>query len=196
MKAYAIADWTGTPSPALLQRVARISRAGADLIQLRGRDIDDADLLQTADSCRASLGSGTEMIVSRRADIAAAARADGVHLPAAGLPAAAVRVVAPQLVIGRSCHSLEECRRARDEAVDYLLVGPVFHVRSKQKSAAWSAPDLDRACALGPPVFVVGGMSAERIAELAGRGIAGIAAITMYMDDEPLEEIVAEVHAW
>jgi thiamine monophosphate synthase len=42
-------------------------------------------------------------------------------------------------------------------------------------------------------VFALGGVSRENMATLKGIGLAGIAAITLFMRDEPISDILEEV---
>src|SRR5207248_78303 len=80
---------------------------GVDLVQLRERDLEAAllyDLVaQAVDDAR---GSGTRILVNDRLDVAIAAGADGVHLRADSIPAAAARSIAPDgFLVGRSIHA-------------------------------------------------------------------------------------------
>ena len=194
MKCYAIADLQAAPTEDFFERVGRLVHAGADYIQLRAKAIDDGRVLEYATRIADSFGApGTELLINGRADIALLAGADGVHLPSRGLPAAAIRQLMPEAMVGRSCHTLDECRQAAAEEVDYVLFGPVFETRSKVSGALVEISELRQAVDLGLAVFALGGLTRERVGRLKGIGLAGVAAVTMFMDDEPLEEIVREV---
>src|SRR5688500_13968870 len=100
----------GVERAALLDRLAAGARAGATMIQVRERQIDDRSLLefleQLVDAVRPS---GTAVVVNDRADLALAAGGDGVHLKSDGPPAEEVRRITPGgFLIGRSVHSEEE----------------------------------------------------------------------------------------
>ena len=56
-------------------------------VELREKDSTDRECLAWAREARETLGSAIPLFVNRRFDVALAARADGVHLPAAGLHA-------------------------------------------------------------------------------------------------------------
>ena len=82
-------------------------------------------------------GSRTRLLVNDRADIAQAARADGVHLTTRSVPARVVRrAFGADFLIGVSCHTLEEVRAAEREGANYVLFGPVFAPRSKSQNSA------------------------------------------------------------
>src|SRR5687767_94254 len=124
MKCYAIADTEREPDERFFSRIADLVEAGVDFIQLRAKTVDDRLAHEIALRCRRLVSKSARLLVNRRADLALAVGADGVHLPAQGIPAAAVRALGPHLMVGRSCHSLLDCRAAAEEGVDYILLGP------------------------------------------------------------------------
>ena len=168
--------------------VAEVARAaiagGADLIQIREKDIEGAALFALAKDLveAAKLAGGrTRIVVNDRLDVALSARAAGVHLPAEGLPVAAVRRVAGRrFLVGRSVHSLPEARQAEKDGADYLFFGPVFPTPSK---AAFGEPQGTTALrrvaeAVRVPVWAIGGVNTSTAPELRGLPIAGAAAIS------------------
>lgn len=190
MKAYAIANFERTTGRArFLERVTRLSDSGVDVIQLRAKELEDRDLLDLAVECRARIGRRTMYMINGRADIALASGADGVHLPTRGVPTRAVRRISKSLQIGQSCHSLEECRKSVDDGVELLLFGPLFPARSSSKEATVTIEQLSVAADMGVEVYALGGLSLERLPLLGGTSITGVAGITLFMEDEPVETI-------
>src|SRR5258708_34713431 len=111
------------------------------------------------------------LLVNDRADVALAARADGVHLPARGLKAADARALGVRLV-GESVHSPEEA--ARSEA-DFCVFAPVFDTPGK---AAQGLDKLAEACrATRRPVFALGGIDASNASKAIDAGARGVACI-------------------
>jgi thiamine-phosphate pyrophosphorylase len=194
MESYAIADCVKRPSEAFYERVAELVAAGVNWLQLRAKTLSDREVVEIGARMRLLIRSGTRFLVNGRSDIAVGVGAEGVHLPASGIPIPGVRTVSSELIVGRSCHSLEDCRRAQDEGADYVILGPVFTPRSKEKEATVPLPAVSEAARLRIPVFALGGMSRDTAPQLSGTGVAGIAAITLYMDDSPVSEIVRMVH--
>ena len=128
------------------------------------------------------------LLLNGRADVALAAGADGVHLPADGVPVAALRArFGRGLLIGRSTHCLEDVERARHDGADYVTFGPVY--ASPGKGAAVGLAALRRAAATGLPVFALGGVTLERFAELAATGASGIAAIRLFQEIADLPRV-------
>ena len=73
----------------LLSHVNAAIHDGVNIIQVREKDLDARELYELVCRIRdAAAGTTTKVLVNDRLDIALAARIDGVHLPANGLPAA------------------------------------------------------------------------------------------------------------
>jgi thiamine-phosphate pyrophosphorylase len=106
---------------------------GVGMVQLRDRELDDADLLRVA--IRGVLTCaplGVPFIINDRADIAVLAGADGVHLGQSDVPPSqARRIVGDDAIVGLSTHSPEQIQSAETEAVDYIGVGPIHATPTK-----------------------------------------------------------------
>jgi thiamine-phosphate diphosphorylase len=168
----------------LVQIVRNAADAGVHLVHIREKDLDARRLLNLASAIVAIVrGTRTRILVNDRADVAIAAGAHGVHLPATGAPAARVRAIAPTgFLIGRSVHSLDEGQRVvREGGLDYVVFGPVFETTSKPGTAAAGIDALRAvARALPLPVLAIGGVTTERFGSLAAAGAAGFAAIDLF----------------
>lgn len=180
----AISDPGAVPGPAWQGWCRELARAGVDGLQVRQQVSSDLALLALADGAREAFPAPGRLFVNRRPDIAMVARADGVQLPAAGLPIAEVRTAfASGLLVGRSTHSIEEVRRARDEGADFVLFGPVFETPSKAgRLAARGVAALAAAAGCGLPVLALGGIDGSNADRLAGAGAWGLAAIRWFRE--------------
>jgi thiamine-phosphate pyrophosphorylase len=165
-----------------------LGEAGIGAVQIREKDLDDRSLYGLARLARAALPPAARLLVNGRLDVALAAGADGVHLPADGVPAAALRArFGGGVLIGRSTHRVEEVERARDEGADYVTFGPVY--ATPGKGAPVGVAELARAAAAGLPVYALGGVTLERLGEVAAAGASGIAAIRMFQRQTDLAEV-------
>jgi thiamine-phosphate diphosphorylase len=169
---------------ALVRRIEVAARAGVHLVQIRQPGYEARALTRLADSAvRAVAGTATRVLVNDRADVALAAGAHGVHLRGDSMPAARVRVTVPAgFLIGRSVHASDEAQTAwREGGLDYLIFGTVFRTSSKPDRDASGGAALASVCAAVPlPVLAIGGITAERLGEVARAGAAGFAAITLF----------------
>ena len=153
-------------------------------VQLRAKDMGGKDMLALARALRdVARAAGQWLMVNDRLDVAVAAGADGVHLPSRGIPAAdARRLLGPGAMIGASCHSVAEVRRARDGGADFATFGPVFDTPSKR---AWGPPvgldALREAARLGLPLVALGGVDPSNAASTVAAGAAGVAAIRAWL---------------
>ncbi len=125
------------------------------------------------------------VIVNDRADIAALAGADGVHLGQDDLaPAAARRILGGRALVGFSTHSIEQVRAAMRLPVDYLAVGPIFATGTKETGYAPVGLDLVRAARreieharTALPIVAIGGITLERAPAVRAAGAASVAVI-------------------
>jgi thiamine-phosphate pyrophosphorylase len=158
--------------PRLLGIIRDQLNTGLDYLQIREKDLPARTLFEfTAAVVELRASRATRILVNERADIAVAARADGVHLPAA-----APRRTLPRLLVARSCHTLDEVRSAD---ADFVTFGPIFE--SPGKGEPLGIGLLREACRLGKPVFALGGITEENAASCVEAGAAGIAGIRLFM---------------
>jgi thiamine-phosphate pyrophosphorylase len=156
-------------------------RGGAGAIQLRQKLMPKGEQHRLALTLRAlTRAHGALLIVNDHADLALAAGADGVHLGQDDLDPAAVRRLPgfDALLIGRSTHSLEQARRAVDDGVDYLGVGPVYATPTKPGRPAVGAGLVREVSAsVGLPFFAIGGIDAGNAGEVVDAGARAIAVV-------------------
>ena len=172
-----------------LQEVASLAvDGGANVVQLREKDLPGRELYDLAVILHAVLRGRALLLVNERLDVALASGADGVHLPEQGLPAAAVRKIAGDAcIVGRSVHSVEAAVRAQEQGADFVEVGAIFETGSKP-GATVAGVALVRAVvdAVRVPLVAVGGITAENAADVIAAGADGVAVISAIMDaDDP-----------
>ena len=166
--------------PSLAEAVAQAVEGGANLVQLREKDLPAADLLALAERLRAVTQDRALLVVNDRLDVALACDAEGVHLPEQGLPVEAARRLAGQgFVIGRSVHSVAEAVRAQEEGADYVQVGAIFASRSHPGQAPAGLGLLETVvAAVSIPILAVGGITAANVGEAMRAGAGGAAVIS------------------
>ena len=159
-------------------------RAGACALQIREKHLDDAALLEwctevrrVVHACNRPDGGRTALIINDRPEIALACGADGVHLGARDRDVAEVREeVGNRLLIGATCHSVDEARAAARAGADHLGVGPMFLTTTKDTGTPQGASLLaDVLAAVDLPCFAIGGITARNVSSLVAAGATGVA---------------------
>jgi thiamine-phosphate pyrophosphorylase len=160
---------------------------GVEIVQLRCKDADDADVLAAAarfaDVCAEH---GALLIVNDRPDLAAAAGADGVHLGQDDTPVARAReTVGPEMLIGLSTHTPAQIDAAI--GVDYIGVGPVNETPTKPGRPAVGLELVRYAAAHARmPFFAIGGIEPANVAAVRAAGGQRIAVVRALVEaDDP-----------
>lgn len=158
-----------------LRRIEQIARCRPAGIILREKDLSEAEYKelarQTFQICQCF---GTPCILHGFPDAALALQADAVHLPLSVL-----RDLSPEKkerfrILGASCHSVEEAREARDMGCTYITAGHIFATDCKAGLPGRGIGFLREVCeSVRLPVFAIGGIRAENIADVRRAGAAG-----------------------
>lgn len=152
--------------------------AGVDCVQLREKTIVDSELLDRAREVVAmARAHRATVFINDRADVAIASGADGVHLGTDDLPIRDVRALGGGLLIGASTHDLREADAAITAGADCCGVGAMFTTTTKPDRKASGIAYLRAFVTRFPstPHLAIGGITAERIPELAAAGCRGVA---------------------
>lgn len=184
------------PQP-LLPRIIDAIQAGVDLIQIREKDITTRELVGLVESAvERARGTQSRIVVNDRLDVALALGAAGVHLGTRSLPAKEVRAcVPPGLLVGVSCHSVQDTVDADVAGADYVVLGPIFPTPSK---LAYGPPLglailREAASRVRLPILALGGITVERVKACLEAGATGIAGISVFQDCDSLEERVRDL---
>lgn len=189
MKALYVTDRPAIGDSRFAHVLAALSGLPSLRVELREKDTADRESLAWAAGAREKLGPAVPLFVNRRFDLALAAGADGVHLPADGLPLPRVRAGTPRgFRIGVSTHSLEEAEAAIAGGADLVVLGPIFDTPSKSAYGAPLGPEVLAGLPLltehDAEVYAIGGIDAAHLDELEPYRdrISGVAAIRLFQE--------------
>ena len=173
--------------------VQSLIRAGADVIQLRDKQLADRPLLQRAKRLREiTRASPALFIMNDRPDLAQLADADGVHVGQEELTVSDTRHIAgSDRLIGVSTHSVAQARQAVLDGADYIGVGPTFPSATKQFDAFTGLGLLRQVFAeLGLPGFAIGGINLDNLAAVLTTGCRRVAVSgAVHNADDPVTAI-------
>ena len=157
-------------------------RGGAPAVQVRIKGADDSTVLAECERIVAAAKSANAtVIVNDRADIALAARADGVHGGGEDLPVAVLRrLVGPDRLVGGTARDPDTARRHQADGASYVGVGPVYASASKTGLPDPLGPaGVQRvAAAVDIPVIAISGITSARVPDLLDAGAHGVAVIS------------------
>ena len=158
-----------------LKRLERIAAAHPAGIILREKDLSPVDYRALAEKALAVCRSqGVPCILHSFPDAAEALGAEGLHLP---LPL--LRALPPEgrekfLVLGASCHSVEDAREAEALGCTYITAGHVFATDCKKGLAPRGLSFLREVCrAVTIPVWAIGGIAPENLSSVLAAGARG-----------------------
>ena len=171
MKRYCITD--------SLEVAARAGRDGAVMIQIRAKELSAKALAELVRGVVAT-ASG-KVLVNTRTDVALACGAQGVHLPAGSIAPSAIRRIAPGgFLIGVSCHSIEELKKAEAQGADFAVFGPIFKSITKSVNPIGVEALRRAAISVRLPVYALGGVTNENAPLCVEAGAAGVAGISLF----------------
>lgn len=185
-KLYGIVD-LGYISAENVGRVAEeLIAGGAGVIQLRAKGFEKTEIQRlsaiVSQVCKAS---GTPFIVNDFADIAVAVAADGLHIGQDdGSLDAARAVVGPDMIIGRSTHSVDQARGARDEGFDYGGFGPLFPTPTKKGRPGIGLENIatvEREISTDMPLFCIGGITFQTLDEVIAAGAKRVVIVSQLL---------------
>lgn len=149
-----------------------------DQLHLREPNLSAAELLDLIDALLAQGYSSDQLTVHDRVDVAHVAGI-GVQLTRRSLRVRDVRRHFPNLVIGKSVHSLAEALAAEAEGADRLLYGHIYPTASKPDLPPRGIDALKQVVTFTTkPVIAIGGITPDRIPEIAATGATGIAVLS------------------
>jgi thiamine-phosphate pyrophosphorylase len=164
----------------LVEVVAAAMKAGCRWASVREKDLAEDDQIMLARTLAPiAWRHGARLSLHGEPELAKAANADGVHLPAASDPAAARKLLGAGKLIGVSIHTVTEAEAIDPAIVDYGIAGPAFETASKPGYG----PEIGRkglaeiARTARVPILAIGGLNATRAAEVLAAGPIGIAVM-------------------
>ena len=155
---------------------------GVDIVQLRAKNLLAPDIVALAAAVQpVTAAAGVPLIINDYPWLVERCGADGAHIGQDDGPLAAARAKAGGgKLVGRSTHSLEQARAARDEGADYLGFGPLFATPTKPDYQPIGLDDIARVHAeiTDRPLFCIGGVKLENLPEIIAAGARRVVIVS------------------
>lgn len=171
----------GNASKEHLKNIQKACSYGAELVQLRLKNISENKYLKLAEQAREITAHfQTRLIINDNYNIAKAIKADGVHLGKLDpCPTIARAHLYTWQIIGGTANSLKDCETLLHKDVDYISLGPLRFTTTKGNIP----PTLDLngyssimdVLKTKTPIIGVGGITTEDVKDLLETGVSGIA---------------------
>ena len=198
MLLYAVTDRAWVGEQTLYQQVESALKGGATCVQLREKQLGDADFLQEAIQIHALCQQyGVPLFINDNVEVALQCHAEGIHVGQEDMAAAQVRArVGEGMMIGVSVHSVEEAQEAVKHGADCLGVGAAFATHTKTDVDVLPHETLKAICdAVDIPVVAIGGIHKENILQLKGTGVDGVALVSAIFAAKDIEAECRELRA-
>ncbi len=181
-----------------LDWVKRLTALGVGTIQLRAKDLNDAEALQiVSDALEITKGTPTKLVVNDYWRAAIVAGAEHLHLGQEDLASADLgEIRKAKLTLGVSTHDDAELDTALKANPDYVALGPIFFTTLKSmrfepqgipKITEWKKR-------IGSvPLVAIGGIKLEHAAEIFAAGADSIAVVSDVTQNADPD---ARVRAW
>jgi len=184
---YLVTDRRQTGGRPLVEVVEECLAAGLRAVQLREKDLPDAEFISLARSLRdVTRRVGARLFINGRLDVALAVGADGLQRGHDAPPVGALRSRALGLSIGASVHSIDEARAAEGDGADFIVFGPVYDTPSKRPYGPPQGVDAlaNVVKVVSIPVLAIGGITPDRVAAVRAAGADGVAVISAILAAE------------
>ena len=163
--------------------VARLSRLGVGTIQLRAKDLGDADALKIVrEALAVTKGTNTKVVVNDYWRAAIEAKAQHLHLGQEDLADADLKAIRDAgITLGVSTHDEEELAIALKAKPDYVALGPIFFTTLKSmRFAPQGVPKITEwKKRIGSiPLVAIGGIKFEHAGEIFAAGADSIAVVS------------------
>jgi thiamine-phosphate pyrophosphorylase len=163
--------------------VERLTKLGVGTIQLRAKDLDDADALQiVTDALAITQGTQAKLVVNDYWRAAVVAGAKYLHLGQEDLADADLKAIREAgLSLGVSTHDDAELETALAAKPDYVALGPIFFTTLKSmRFAPQGIPKITEwKKRIGDiPLVAIGGIKFEHAAEIFAAGADSIAVVS------------------
>ena len=178
---YAVTDRSWLHGETLYEQVEKALKGGVTLVQLREKELSEADFEQEAKELLELCHKyNVNLIINDNVALAAKVGADGVHIGQSDMGVEKARaILGKEKIIGVTAKTVEQAKAAEAAGADYLGSGAVFGTSTKKDAKPMDHALLQEICeSVKIPVVAIGGIDGGNILLLKGRKMAGVAVVS------------------
>lgn len=194
---YGIVDMGYTEPEQITTRTHALIDGGVRIIQLRAKGKEQALVKKCAiEMQRICRERNAIFVLNDYPEMAAEIKADAVHVGQDGGSLADVRkIVGPEVLVGRSTHSLDQVKQAKREGADYIGFGPLFPTGTKPGRQAIGLQDIAEAQkeADGMPVFCIGGINGTTLPQVLQAGARRVVIVSWLLQQKDIAAAASAV---
>jgi len=164
-----------------LENIQKACTSGAELVQLRLKNVSEKKLLKLAAEAREITSHfQTRLIINDCYKIAKAIKADGVHLGKTDpCPTLVRKHLHTWQIIGGTANTLQDCETLIMKEVDYISLSPFRLTRKKDNLSTVLGLNgytlIIEALNTETPIIGFGGITTKDVTDILKTGISGIA---------------------
>jgi len=169
-----------------LERLLRAAlTGGADIVQLREKELGRAEIERAAETFRRVADTFSALFVlNDDPELARACDADGVHVGQDDVGAEEAReLLGPDAIVGLSTHSEDQIAASAGRPVDYISVGPIWETPTKEGRPGVGLELIEHAAANAPhPFFAIGGIDTGNAEQVVAAGAERLCVVRALRD--------------
>ncbi len=186
LRVYLVTDPGLAGERGVYETVRQALNAGVRAVQLRDKEASTRSLLRQAAGMREiCAAAGALFLVNDRVDVAAACKADGVHLGQDDMPIEdARRILGSEALIGVSVRTPAEMEEAGRKGAAYAAANMIFATPTKTDlpgPLGIDALPALRSASACLPLLAIGGIHAGNAVEVIRAGADGVAVVSAIM---------------
>lgn len=169
---------------------------GADIVQLREKELGRAEIERAAETFRRVADTFSALFVlNDDPELARICDADGVHVGQDDVSAEQAReLLGPDAIVGLSTHSEEEIAASEGRPVDYISVGPIWETPTKEGRPGVGIELIAHAAEHAPhPFFAIGGIDTGNAEQVVAAGAARLCVVRAIRDAADPEATATEL---
>lgn len=196
LRLYAVTDRSWLHGETLYDQVEKALKGGVTLVQLREKELPEADFEQEArELLELCHKYNIYLIINDNVALAAKIGADGVHIGQSDMGVEKAReMLGNEKIIGVTAKTVKQAKAAEAAGADYLGSGAVFGTSTKKDAKPMEHALLQEICEnVKIPVVAIGGIDGGNILLLKGRKMAGVAVVSGLFACEDIEKAAADL---